>query len=398
MESTHHTCHDSPCRINRVFAIWILCFALTSVAEEATDPIVFTFATVGDSRADTAAPELSVHDKIWLQSTKVLSRMIREIQARKPDALFFNGDMIMGYTTNTPALDRQYAYWRGMMSALLETGTYVVPVPGNHEMQIKLPGAKEAEPIKIAQRECENAWRENMGDLILDTNLWEKLSGKKIFAWSVDHTPLPGTEDHIQSDQRQLSFSFDCARVHFAVINTDAFGNDSHAPVQWLADDLVRARARGCKHSFVFGHKMAFSYHLGTNTKNKGLDAAPDHAAAFWKVITDSDATYFCGHEHIYHAFQPETPGPNHPWQIIVGSGGSPFDAKPGESQNPNDRKYAWALVTVRRSGRTTLETYGFDEWFGPTKLIEQLELHAGDSTLHSEVRHLGEDLNIKGL
>jgi hypothetical protein len=358
--------------------LWILslCTALATAAES-NDPILFTFATVGDSRADAANPELSVHDKIWLQNTKVLSRMIREIQERRPDALFFNGDMIMGYTTNTHVLNRQYAYWRGMMSALLETGTYVVPVPGNHEMQVKLPSLnKEADPIKIAQRECENAWRENMGDLILDTNLWEQLSKKKISAWNVDHTPQYGSADSIQSDQRQLSFSFDCAHVHIAVINTDAFGNDSHAPVHWLADDLGCARDRGCQRSFVFGHKMAFSYHFGAKTKAKGLDADPDHAAAFWKVIADFDATYFCGHEHIYHSSQPEFSGNAHPWQIIVGSGGSPFDAKAGESANANDRKYVWALVHVYRSGRVVLESYGFNEKFAPTELIEKIELH----------------------
>jgi hypothetical protein len=361
---------------NLGLSILSLCTALATAAES-NDPILFTFATVGDSRADAANPELSAHDKIWLQNTKVLSRMIREIQERRPDALFFNGDMIMGYTTNTNVLNRQYAYWRGMVSALLETGTYVVPVPGNHEMQVKLPGLnKEADPIKIAQRECENNWRENMGDLILDTNLWEQLSKKKIYAWNAEHAPQCGSADPIQSDQRQLTFSFDCAQVHIAVINTDAFGNDSHAPVHWLANDLGRARARGCQRSFVFGHKMAFSYHFGAKTKAKGLDADPDHAAAFWKVIADFDATYFCGHEHIYHSSQPDFSGNTHPWQIIVGSGGSPFDAKPGDSANVNDRKYVWALVHVYRSGRVVLESYGFDEQFAPTELIEKIELH----------------------
>jgi len=287
--------------------------------------------------------------------------------------------LIMGYTTNAPVLDRQYAYWRGLMAPLFETGTYLVPVPGNHEVQIKIPAGKNPEPAKVAQPECENAWRENMGDLILDTNLWQRLSGKPVSAWNVDHAPEVGGADAIRSDQRQLSFSFDCAPLHFVVINTDAVGNDSHAPVHWLAEDLAAARARGSQRLFVFGHKMAYTYYFGENFKPKGLDASPDHAAAFWKVITEFDATYFCGHEHIYHASQPESSGTNHSWQIIVGSGGSPFDAKPGISANPNDRKYAWAVVQVHRSGRVALETYGFDEHLGPTHLIEQIELHARD-------------------
>src|SRR5205814_9866921 len=121
-------------------------------SRSAADQVVLTFCTVGDSRADPDDPALSPQDKIWLQNTKVLSRFIREMQAQKPNALFFNGDMIKGYSINSNLLNRQYGYWRGMMSALLETGTYLVPVPGNHEVQLKLePDDPKGEPIKIAQ-------------------------------------------------------------------------------------------------------------------------------------------------------------------------------------------------------------------------------------------------------
>ena len=34
-----------------------------------------------------------------------LARIVREIAAQNPTALFFNGDMIYGYTTNRAALD-----------------------------------------------------------------------------------------------------------------------------------------------------------------------------------------------------------------------------------------------------------------------------------------------------
>ena len=64
-----------------------------------------------------------------------MTRMIREMQVAKPQALFFNGDMIYGYSSNKEKMDRYYAYWRGMMSNLIESGTYVVPIPGNHEVQ-----------------------------------------------------------------------------------------------------------------------------------------------------------------------------------------------------------------------------------------------------------------------
>ncbi|MFX5574614.1 hypothetical protein ABTD77_19435, partial [Acinetobacter baumannii] len=68
---------------------------------------------------------------------------------------------------------RQYAYWRGMVSTVLETGTYVWPVPGNHETQVKALGKK-------AKVENEQAWAANMGDLIFDTARYQALLGLPI--------------------------------------------------------------------------------------------------------------------------------------------------------------------------------------------------------------------------
>ena len=59
----------------------------------------------------------------------------------------------------------------------------------------------------------------------------------------------------------------------------------------------------------------------------------------------------------------------------MIGAAGAPFEAKPGTSDNPNDRKYAWGLVKVFVSGRVLLDSYGFDDHFGPTSLIEEIEL-----------------------
>jgi hypothetical protein len=150
----------------RSFALLPLCAALglsalsTSVAQAQTaDPVVLSFATVGDSRQDPAKVDstqkpLSQQDYQWLQNSKAWSRLMREISARKPHMLFFNGDMIMGYgnadvsTVSTTSvagvvnsdLVRYYtqsAFWRGMVAPLIEAGTYVVPVAGNHEVQCR---------------------------------------------------------------------------------------------------------------------------------------------------------------------------------------------------------------------------------------------------------------------
>src|ERR1700712_882952 len=146
------------CAMNAVAICTIFLLDQTAHAQ-VSDPVVLTFSTVGDSRQDPVNPDVSqlpvsAQDQRWLQNSKAWSRIMRTIQTQKPQMLFFNGDMIMGYgratvpmgwSTTTPSVTQvantdivrfytQYAYWRGMVANLMETGTYVVPVAGNHEV------------------------------------------------------------------------------------------------------------------------------------------------------------------------------------------------------------------------------------------------------------------------
>jgi hypothetical protein len=351
------------------------------------DPVVMSFSTVGDSRQDpvtfdpTTGP-LSGQDKIWLQNTKAWTQIMRSVEEQESKLLFFNGDMIMGYGLAGPtksnsvgdvvssdlmAFYRQYAFWRGMVAPLMEAGTYVVPVPGNHEVQSKPLG-------KVAQVENENAWRANMGDLIIDATRFKAIVGTDATNVNVqDNKALDG----LGTDQSQLSYSFDVSDSHFAVVNTDPVGKDNMAPAGWLAKDFAAAAARGSKHFFVFGHKPAYTYYFGTNNPPNpgisGLDKFPSSRDAFWSVIEQYGATYFCGHEHEFNMMQPT----GHAWQVLVGTGGSPFDAKQGEvTVNPaTDRTYAWATVRVRSSGKVEITAYGFSDTYGPTKVLKRVTL-----------------------
>ena len=351
------------------------------------DPVVLRFSTVGDARQDATGFDpsigaLSGQDLHWLQNTKALARILRGIEGQKSKLLFFNGDMIMGYGVAGPtpsnsvedvlasdlmAFHTQYAYWRGMMATLMESGTYVIPVAGNHEVQSKSGGKK-------AVRENELAWRANMGDLILDVERFTSLVGV-----SPTHADLKntGSWDKLPSDQSQLSYSFDTGQSHFAVINTDPVERDSTAPAAWLEQDFANARANGARHFFVFGHKPAYSYVFKADGKGKaepdGLDKYPERRDAFWNVVEAYGATYFCGHQHIFNMAQPRGKA----WQVMVGSGGSPFSAKPGiATQNPaTDRAYAWATVDVHRSGRVDITAHGFDDQLGPTKVLQHVRL-----------------------
>jgi hypothetical protein len=372
------------------------------------DPVVLSFATVGDSRQDPATSGLSGQDANWLQNTKAWSRIIREVQAKKSNMLFFNGDMIMGYgkadvPTDTSSVSaivgsqlvkfyKQYAFWRGMTAPMMETGTYLFPVPGNHEVQCNQAVDASCVASKTAYTVNENAWRDNMGDLIIDTNRFTTLlgsapqhvnAGPGIGGSASDKDGTSGI-DYITTDQSKLTYSFDFNGVHFAVINTDPVGNDGHAPVNWLKADFATAKANGATKFFVFGHKPAYTYlynDASTDkpiTKKSGFDLFPGNLALFWNVIEQYGATYFCGHEHIFNAQQPTAATGGKAWQVLVGSGGSPFDAATVDSKNaPTDRYYAYANVRVFQSGKVQIDAYGFSDGYGPTQLIKSIVIPA---------------------
>ena len=399
----------------------------TAPASAVVDPVILTFSTVGDSRQDpqnidpsskinaqvgvgscqvpfnvgsnttglVPNPGLSGQDCKWLQNTSAWSRILRTIQSQKAQLLFFNGDMIMGYgkagvpvTRNStgvseapitsPVLNdvlnadimqiyKQYGFWRGMVANTLETGTYLVPVPGNHETQCKRCN-------KTAQVENENAWRDNMGDLILDTARFTKTVGTA----PTNFTTLPTTAnaaDSLTTDQSQLSYSFDVGQSHFAIINTDAVGRDGHAPQAWLEADLTAAEARGAKRNFVFGHKSAYFYaYTGSAPSSTSSLNNADSAAAtlFWTTINNHKATYFCGHEHIYNVSRPSLLSS---YQVLVGAGGSPFETSTATSV-VNDRMYSWATVKVFQSGAVQMDTWGFDPTLtNPVVKLETINL-----------------------
>src|SRR4051812_45292519 len=149
------------------------------------DPVVFSFATVGDNRQDIKSPDpttllavdpntgeggpsltgtLLPQDKQYLQNSLAWTTLQQGIQSQNPNLLFFNGDMIYGYgrptlptawangqpsswtTAETVSPDAffeyaQYAYFRGTVAPLFNTGTYLMPVPGNHETQCSATAA-----------------------------------------------------------------------------------------------------------------------------------------------------------------------------------------------------------------------------------------------------------------
>jgi hypothetical protein len=442
--------------VSATCALLIAAVSSSVASAQVADPVVFSFATVGDSRTDPNKPDATTllangsptttggspsltgtilpQDNEWVQNTLAFGTILSGIQSQNPNLLFFNGDMIFGYgrptlpanwangkpnswtTSETVSPDAvfeyaQYAYWRGMVANLFLNGTYVIPVPGNHETQCSNTAAPYTSSApnpncaagKTAYADNENMFRFNTGDLVQDliSNLrFSNVTGyfaTNVTGVSSGSAAAGGNNGNITSNQSSLTYSFDIAPqkgmlVHFVVINTDPAGADGTAPADWLAADLASAKTRGATKFFVFGHKPAFTYNYSaasggsvapgsTNPGPGGLDATlnsqnvPVNRNAFWSVISQYNATYFSGHEHTVNVAQYADPtGVNSakPYQVIVGSGGSPFDDKLGSGNtepkltNPYDRYYAWALVSIHQSGKVSLQVSGFSDQFGP--------------------------------
>jgi Calcineurin-like phosphoesterase len=414
------------------FATAIASFVLAAVAVAqpvlAADPVVFRFATMGDSRQDLVASKFDAsyknltggtplpQDLQWGQATKVINRILKTVQSQKANLFFENGDMIMGYgraalPSSSPTtvsgymgsdlgkFYTQYAYWRGLVSPAFDGGTYVVPVPGNHETQCS--SGSNGNPSggcasgKKAYSENEDAWRANMGDLIADLSTNQRFSVVAgVAATNVSGVssgaPTASTNNGtITGDQTKLTYSFDIQSpnggplLHFAIINTDPSGADGVAPSDWLANDFQQASGRGATKFYVFGHKPAFTYYFAGNSYTPstlaGLDANATQRNQFWKVVAQYNATYFCGHEHTYNVarFADQTGTyTNQPYQVLVGTGGSPFEMTAvGAGGAATDRYYAWALVEVHQSGAVTMSTYGFNENLGPTQNLLNVNL-----------------------
>src|ERR1700749_2459985 len=98
----------------------IVAMSVTGVASaQASDPVIFSFATVGDSRTDPGKPDATTllanpaptteggipsltgrilpQDNEWVTNTAAFATILSGIQAEDPNLLFFNGDMIFGY-------------------------------------------------------------------------------------------------------------------------------------------------------------------------------------------------------------------------------------------------------------------------------------------------------------
>jgi hypothetical protein len=303
------------------------------------DDVRFSFVVIGCNRvdkADTAAARPST------ANVAELNRAYAEIAQMRPlpRFVFFAGDMVFGYAqsgTDTLALMRELPAWMAIWQAspAAAAGVEMVPLEGNHEMQTK---------AKIAYPAAERVWLREMGPYITHAG----------------NGPGAGGPDNLATDQSRLTYSFDYGRTHFVLVNTDPYGKDGSAPVQWIREDLAAAQSNHAKHIFVISHKPAYAYPIGLYspalTAEDGLGGTyPAERDALWAAFADAHVeAMLSAHNHLYYRTQGWTGAT---WQVIAGNGGTPIE--PLISPYKEQQSYfGYSVVTVHRNNRVTLTAY----------------------------------------
>jgi len=279
-------------------------------------------------------------------STANLAQLLRsftEIAALKPRPRFvvFTGDLVLGLTSDLSELTSQLQAWVDVYrnSDLgRNSKIQLIALPGNHESLVGEKGSQKSNPG------AEAVWLTVMQPFIAGNN-----------------GPGIGGPDNLQSDQSQLTYSFDFRDSHFVMLNTDPFGAVATVPINWIHQDLAAAAGDAhLKHTFVLAHKQAFT--PGNADSEQALDSNPDLRNQFWDELNNAGVGYYLvAHAHLWHASQPVSPISmlQHTVQIIAGNGGSkpdPLWVKAGENFY-----YGFTVVQVLKNGEVVMKSYGRD-------------------------------------
>jgi hypothetical protein len=309
----------------------------------AANKIKYSFVFMGCNRVlkgDKSADDPSTANLAQLE------RSFTEIAALQPRPKFvvFTGDLVLGLTPDLNELHHQLESWIDVYrnSDLgRDRKIRLIAMPGNHESLFGEKGSQVSNPG------AEAVWLSVMQAFIAGNN-----------------GPPAGGPDHLQTDQSELTYSFDFRDSHFVLINTDPFGAVATVPLNWLHEDLVAAAADPhLKHTFVMGHKQAFSP-VDSNSE-QALDSNPDNRNQFWDELnTNGVGYYLVAHDHLWHFSEPVSPISmlQHTVQIIAGNGGSKEDPKWEAAGKPF--YYGFTLVQVLKNGKVVMKSYGrnFDQ------------------------------------
>ncbi|WP_190303430.1 metallophosphoesterase family protein [Pseudanabaena sp. UWO311] len=299
--------------------------------------VEFSFVVVGCNRVDKGDVDKTSPSTANIEQLKRTFKEVAELNP-PPKFMFFAGDLVFGYTSDTKNLESQLKGWRELYesSPLASSKTTLIPVTGNHETQNEK---------KVSYEGAEKSWLKVMAPYL-------KYAG---------NGPRAGGKDNLKTDQSKLTYSFDYKGTHFLVLNTDPVGRDWSVPKNWIAQDLDKAKSRFAKHIFAIGHKPAYSYpknlYSPAEDKEDGLGKLyPSDRDEFWTSLVKNKAeAMLAAHNHVYYRAK----GPNgNTWQIIAGNGGSKLDKVVDQAKN---NAFGYTVVSVMKDNRVMVTSYGRD-------------------------------------
>ena len=255
---------------------------------------------------------------------------------------------MLGLTSNLTELRNQLEAWVDVYrnsDLWRDRKIRLIAMPGNHESLVGEKGSQTSNPG------AETVWLTEMQAFIAGNN-----------------GPGIGGPDHLQSDQSQLSYSFDFHDSHFVLLNTDPFGAVGTVPINWIHQDLAAAASvPSLKHTFVMGHKQAFT--PADSNSEQTLDSNPDLRNQFWDELNNAHVSYYLvAHAHLWHSGTPVSPISllQHTVQIIAGNGGSKED--PLWELAGKVFYYGFTVVQVLKNGEVVMKSYGRS--FDPTNYL----------------------------
>jgi hypothetical protein len=310
------------------------CNQIQEQAEEPQDEIKLSFAFIGCNRISYTDRKESNDSKA---NVPALQRIFKELAAmeRKPELLFFLGDLVLG-EQDTTNLEVQLAAWVEQykdpsFSDISTSGIELVAVTGNHEMLFYDVATKGEYPLEGATED----WLKNMGDY------------------------MPADRSKVPYDTliNGATFSFVRDSIGFVVMNADTynapangqeFGEEGRVPYQWVNGEIERLNQdANVKHLFAVGHRP---YYVDGkyDTLHGGF---PDGPKVWPTMMVNNVAALITAHQHKYQRWQPEGQGI---YEIIAGQGGT--------YSGPDTPKfYGYSLINVYESGRIELITKGWD-------------------------------------
>ena len=209
-----------------------------------------------------------------------MKRLVTAILGEKPQALLFNGDLVVGGKTDEEEIS-MFGTWQKVMDPIYDAGIKVLAARGNHEMH------------------CPNA-----------TDVWKKMMSGKYA------NPPDGP-----AGEEGMTYSMTMGNCLF--LSVDQFATKELAINQtWLDSVLAKPHPQ---HVFAFAHKMAFF--SGNHTD--GMWTVADKRDAMINSLTKAGAkVVFFGHDHLYDHLTAKLPD----WgdgkeihQFVIGTAGAPF-------------------------------------------------------------------------